>query len=85
MPARLGSVSIGGEQPSYMLIRILFCLTRIKFIALIEMLVINLKYRNMPKNPFTLKEIASGPAFCNRQKELSDLRRFADAAQNALL
>jgi hypothetical protein len=41
--------------------------------------------RDMPKNPFTLKEIAAGPAFCNRQKELSDLYRFAGAAQNVLL
>jgi hypothetical protein len=36
-------------------------------------------------NPFTLKEIPSGSAFCNRQKELKDLMTFASARENVLL
>ncbi len=39
----------------------------------------------MRLNPFTLKEIPAGPAFCDRQKELSDLINFAVAGQNVLL
>jgi hypothetical protein len=36
-------------------------------------------------NPFTLKEIPDGSAFCDRQKELKDLTGFASAGENALL
>jgi len=36
-------------------------------------------------NPFTLKEIPSGAAFCNRQKEMRDLITFTSARQNVLL
>ena len=39
----------------------------------------------MDLNPFTLKEIPSGSAFCNRQKELKDLIAFASARENVLL
>ena len=36
-------------------------------------------------NPFTLKEIPDGAAFCNRQKELKDLIGFGSAGENVLL
>jgi len=36
-------------------------------------------------NPFTLKEIPDGSAFCDRQKELKDLTGFASAGENVLL
>lgn len=39
----------------------------------------------MDLNPFTLKEIPSGSAFCNRQKEQKDLIAFASARENVLL
>jgi len=39
----------------------------------------------MHRNPFTLKEIPAGGAFCDRQQELSDLMHFAVARENALL
>lgn len=39
----------------------------------------------MQENPFTLKEIPAGEAFCDRQKELSDLLSFAAAKENVLL
>lgn len=39
----------------------------------------------MNGNPFTLKEIPPGTAFCDRQKELSDLIALGKAAQNVLL
>ena len=39
----------------------------------------------MNRNPFTLKEIPAGPAFCDRQKEMSDLLSFAAARENVLL
>jgi len=39
----------------------------------------------MHVNPFTLKEIADGSAFCDRQKELKDLIGFGAAGENVLL
>jgi len=39
----------------------------------------------MDVNPFTLKEVPSGSAFCNRQKELKDLVAFATSRENVLL
>jgi len=39
----------------------------------------------MGMNPFTLKEVPSGSAFCNRRKEIEDLIPFASARQNVLL
>jgi uncharacterized protein len=39
----------------------------------------------MHANPFTLKEIADGSAFCDRQKELKDLIGFGSARENVLL
>ena len=39
----------------------------------------------MDVNPFTLKELPSGSAFCNRQKEVKDLMAFAAARENVLL
>ena len=39
----------------------------------------------MGENPFTLKEIPAGAAFCDREKELSDLLGFANGQSNALL
>jgi hypothetical protein len=39
----------------------------------------------MSRNPFTLKEVAAGSAFCDRRQEFSDFLRFAGAAQNVLL
>ncbi|MBW1692410.1 MAG: ATP-binding protein [Deltaproteobacteria bacterium] len=39
----------------------------------------------MHVNPFTLKEIPAGSAFCDRQKELKDLTGFASAGENVLL
>jgi uncharacterized protein len=35
--------------------------------------------------PFTLKELPSGSAFCNRQNEMKDLIAFAAARENVLL
>ncbi len=40
---------------------------------------------DMQENPFTLKEIPAGAAFCDRQQELSDLLDFAAAKENVLL
>jgi hypothetical protein len=39
----------------------------------------------MASNPFTLKEVLSDTAFCDREKEQRDLIRFAKAATNTLL
>ncbi|MBW2099804.1 MAG: ATP-binding protein [Deltaproteobacteria bacterium] len=39
----------------------------------------------MQKNPFTLKEIPADAAFCNREKEISDLLKFAAGNTNILL
>ena len=39
----------------------------------------------MMKNPFTLKEVPAGPAFCNREQEQTDLIKIAAAGQNVLL
>ena len=39
----------------------------------------------MHVNPFTLKEIPEGSAFCDRQKELKDLIGFGSAGENVLL
>jgi uncharacterized protein len=39
----------------------------------------------MDATPFTLKEIPSGAAFCNRQNEMKDLIAFAAARENVLL
>jgi len=39
----------------------------------------------MHLNPFTLKEIPDGSAFCDRKKELKDLIGFASARENVLL
>lgn len=39
----------------------------------------------MHLNPFTLKEVPEGPAFCDRQKELEHLNGFASAGENVLL
>ncbi len=39
----------------------------------------------MASNPFTLKEISSDDAFCDREKEQRDLIKFAKAASNTLL
>ena len=39
----------------------------------------------MNKNPFTLKEIPADAAFCDREKELSDLLTFAAGNTNILL
>jgi hypothetical protein len=39
----------------------------------------------MHVNPFTLKEIPDGSAFCNRHKELKDLTGFGSAGENVLL
>ncbi|MEW6665366.1 MAG: ATP-binding protein [Thermodesulfobacteriota bacterium] len=39
----------------------------------------------MYPNPFTLKEITAGSAFCDRQEELKDLISFASSRQNVLL
>jgi predicted AAA+ superfamily ATPase len=39
----------------------------------------------MHVNPFTLKEIPDGSAFCDRKKELKDLTGFASAGENVLL
>jgi hypothetical protein len=41
--------------------------------------------QGMHGNPFTLKEIPAGAAFCDRQQELSDLISFAAARENVLL
>jgi hypothetical protein len=37
------------------------------------------------KNPFTLKEIPAGPAFCDRERERADLTAIAAASENVLL
>ncbi|MBW2109760.1 MAG: ATP-binding protein, partial [Deltaproteobacteria bacterium] len=39
----------------------------------------------LAENPFTLKEVPAGPAFCNRQRELSELIAFAKTGENVLL
>jgi len=39
----------------------------------------------MQQNPFTLKEVPAGLAFCDRRKELSELIAFARAGENVLL
>jgi len=39
----------------------------------------------MKENPFTVKEVPAGPPFCDRQRELIDLKAFADGRQNVLL
>lgn len=39
----------------------------------------------MASNPFTLKEVLSDAAFCDREKEQRDLIKFAKAASNTLL
>ncbi|MBW1940500.1 MAG: ATPase, partial [Deltaproteobacteria bacterium] len=39
----------------------------------------------MQKNPFTLKEIPADAAFCNREKEIFDLLKFAAGNTNILL
>jgi hypothetical protein len=39
----------------------------------------------MAMNPFTLKEIPAGSAFCDREKELKDLIGFSRARENVLL
>ena len=37
------------------------------------------------KNPFTFSSYVIGDAFCNRQKELSELLKYITASQNVLL
>ncbi|MGD2039172.1 MAG: hypothetical protein PVH28_14875 [Desulfobacterales bacterium] len=37
------------------------------------------------KNPFSFSGIVEGPAFCNRTKEQTDLRKFIENSQNVLL
>ncbi len=37
------------------------------------------------ENPFTLKEVPAGPAFCDREQEQTDLIKIAAAGQNVLL
>ena len=37
------------------------------------------------KNPFSFSGIVEDPAFCNREKELSDLNKFIENSQNVLL
>jgi hypothetical protein len=43
------------------------------------------KETHMHANPFTLKEIPAGSAFCDRQRELKDLIGYASAGENVLL
>jgi AAA+ ATPase superfamily predicted ATPase len=37
------------------------------------------------KNPFSFSGIVEGPAFCNREKEQTDLAKFIENSQNVLL
>jgi AAA+ ATPase superfamily predicted ATPase len=37
------------------------------------------------ENPFSFSGIVEGPAFCNREKEQADLRKFIENSQNVLL
>jgi AAA+ ATPase superfamily predicted ATPase len=37
------------------------------------------------KNPFSFSGIVEGPAFCNREKEKTDLTIFIENSQNVLL
>jgi AAA+ ATPase superfamily predicted ATPase len=37
------------------------------------------------KNPFSFSGIVEDPAFCNREKEQTDLTKFIENSQNVLL